>query len=500
MQVFLGVDIGTYSTKAVALRDDGTLLDTVSISHSLSVPQPGFAEQDAEAVWWNGLVTVVRRLVARQTFDASQVTSIAVSTTAPCVVPLDDKGQPLRPGILYGIDVRASAQIERLHQDLGLEFVLDRYGQLLSSQSAGPKMLWIRDHEPEIFRRTRRFVSATTFLVYKLTGRWWIDRYIAPSYAPFFRLDTLAWDTQTISKYLSDELEWPEVGWPDDVAGRLTPAAAAALHLPNDALVTVGTADAMAEAVAAGAVRVGDLFIMYGSSMFFIATTDHPVRSRTFWLSPGLEDNRWALAGGMSTAGTLTRWFMQLAFPESSTFRDFYKEAETSPPGSRGLLLLPYFSGERTPISDPDARGVLVGLSLKHTRADVSRAILESIAFGVRQNIEAFEAAVGPVQLHAAGGGVTAPLWPQIVSDVCQRPQRVLQRTHAAVGDALLAGRAAGAFTDLDLIELSGRLGEPIEVVPHRELRGLYNELYGLYTELYRQTTSVVHRLARTHQ
>ncbi|MCL6549020.1 MAG: hypothetical protein K6T30_08935, partial [Alicyclobacillus sp.] len=271
-----------------------------------------------------------------------------------------------------------------------------------------------------------------------------------------------------------------------------------ALGLPPGIPVTIGTADAMAEAVAAGAVGVGDLFVMYGSSMFFIATTDHPVPSLTFWLSPGLFAGRWALAGGMSTAGTLTRWFMDFAYPPGTPFDAFYRDAAASPPGSRGLLLLPYFSGERTPISDPDARGVLAGLSLKHTRADVARAILEAVAYGIRQNVEAFEAAVGPVRLHAAGGGVTGTLWPQIVSDVCGRPQRILRRTHAAVGDALLAGRACGAFAEEDLTALSERLGEPSEVVPRPESARTYDEGYRLYLDLYRQTAPVVHRLART--
>ncbi|MCL6548826.1 MAG: hypothetical protein K6T30_07935, partial [Alicyclobacillus sp.] len=148
MRVFLGIDIGTYSAKGVALREDGRLLDTATVTHGLSVPRPGFAEQDAEAVWWGGVTGVVRELVNRASFETGHVAAIALSTTAPCVVPLDEADRPLRPGILYGIDVRASAQINRLHGELGTDLVFERYGQLLSSQSAGPKMVWIRDHEP----------------------------------------------------------------------------------------------------------------------------------------------------------------------------------------------------------------------------------------------------------------------------------------------------------------------------------------------------------------
>ncbi|MCM3703982.1 FGGY-family carbohydrate kinase [Paenibacillus macerans] len=504
MDVLLGVDIGTYSVKAVAVNAQGDLLDTAALQHDVSFPRPGYAEQDPESVWWEGLRTAVRQLIARGTFQVSQVRALGVSTLSPCVAALDRDNRPLRPAILYGMDVRAGKQIQRLNEELGEGFVLDRFGQLLSSQTAGPKIMWIREEQPELFRQAARFVPASTYLVHKLTGEWRIDAYIAPSYAPFFRMDTMEWDDEMIRTYLADDtalkdgIAWPELGWPGDLAGVLTAEAAAATGLAAGIPVVIGSADALAEAISAAALTPGDLFMMYGSSMFFIATTHKPVtRSETFWPSPGLAEGAWAVAGGMSAAGSLVRWVMDLAYPPGTPFETFFAAAKTSVSGSNGLVMLPYFSGERTPLGDPDARGVIAGLSLKHNAADLSRAALEAVAYGIRHNIEAFEALLGPVSLIGAGGGVTDPFWAQIVTDVSQRPQRIMQNTNAAIGDALLAGTGAGLFGHSFMKELALRIGRPVELQPNPELGEVYDARYKVYRELYINTREQIVELGK---
>jgi len=501
MDVLLGIDIGTYSTKATAVTSSGDVLDTANVAHTVDFPKPGYAEQHPEAVWWSGLRDAVLRLTEGGTFRPEDVRAIGVSALSPCVAALDERDEPLRPAILYGIDVRAGRQIQRLNEELGASFVLERFGQYLSSQTAGPKIMWIRDEQPEVYRRAKRFVPATTYLVHRLTGSWRMDAYIAPSYAPFFRMDRMAWDEEMIAAYLDEGLEWPSIGWPGDIAGGLLPAAAAALGLPAGVPVVIGSADALAEAVSAAALAPGDLFMMYGSSMFFIATTEREYASSdVFWPSPGIREGTWAVAGGMSTAGSLVRWAMDTFYPPGTAFETFFREAKSSVPGSNGLVTLPYFSGERTPVADPEARGLIAGLSLKHNRADIARSVLEGVAYGIRHNIECFEGRLGPMSLVGAGGGVTDPFWAQMITDIAQRPQRIMQRTNAAIGDALLAGAGVGLLDDDAVRRLALRIGRPQRLEPAPEHSALYDAQYEVYKQLYVNTKEQIYTLGRTHR
>lgn len=496
MDVLVGVDVGTYSTKCAAVSTDGTLVAEAAVSHGLSVPQPGRAEQDAEAVWWQGLVTGVRQLLDRGGLRASAVRGVAVSTTAPCVLALDAADRPLAPAILYGIDVRAMAQVERMEAELSEAFLLEHCGQRLSSQAAGPKMLWLREQEPETFARSRRMVGGSTYLVHRLTGQWWLDRYTAPGYAPFFDIPTGTWNRDLIDRYLAADLQWPAIGWSTDIAGQLHSQAADATGLAAGTPVIVGSADAMTEAVSAAAVQTGQVFVMYASSIFFIATLQSARRSRTFWLSPGLLPGTWALAGGMSTAGSLLKWFSQITHHHGDD-AELFAQAGRSPPGSRGLLLLPYLSGERTPILDPKARGVVCGLTLSTAHEDLLRAALEGVGFGIRHNMEMLEQETGNLgSIVGAGGGVTSPLWPQIVSDILARPQRLMRGTSAAVGGALLAGQGVGLYGPDRLSDLAMHLARPQWVEPDPNPRQLYDERYAMFRELYAATQPLVHRLA----
>lgn len=498
MDVLVGVDLGTYSTKCVAISSQGELVAQASVPHELAVPQPGYAEQDAEAVWWQGLARGVRQLFAAGRFRPEWVRAVGVSTTAPCVLPLDDEDRPLAPAILYGIDVRAQAQVRRLEAELQEAFLQEHCGQRLSSQAAGPKMLWVREVTPEVFARTRRMVGGTTYLVHRLTGRWWLDQYTAPGYAPFFDIPTATWNRELIERYLGPGLRWPDIGWSTDVAGEVQAEAAAATGLARGTPVIVGTADAMAEAVSAAAVTPRHLFVMYGSSIFFIATLTAPLRSPVFWIGPGLRSGTWALAGGMSTAGSLVKWCAQVQ-RHAGNDEDLFAEAAHSPPGSHGLLLLPYFSGERTPILDPEARGAILGLSLSTTRGDLLRAALEGVAFGVRHNVEAIEQETGKLgSIVGAGGGVMGSLWPKIVSDVLGRAQRLMPGTSAAVGDALLAGAGVSLYPPSSLNDLAVRLARPRWVEPDPRVRDLYDQRYAMFRDLYAVTRPLAHQLSRS--
>ncbi len=504
-RLLLGIDIGTTSSKGVLARLDGAIVAEHTVPHGFAMPQPGWAEQDADAIWWRDFCLISRALIQQSDIAAARIAGVACSAIAPTMLPLDENYRPLRPAILYGIDTRASQEIADLNVMLGEEAIFAGSGQLLSAQSVGPKALWYRRHQPALFRRTRKIVTAATYLVFRLTGRFLVDNYVAPYFTPFFDTQKLAWRRDWVERVCP--LEWlPETRWSIEQAGAVTAQAARETGIPAGTPVAVGTADALAEAVAAGAVETGDMMVMYGTTLFLIQTTARYRPHRDLWASVHLQPGAAILAAGMSTAGALLRWFRdELAAAErelaaqtaDNAFALLSRQAAGIRPGSDGLITLPYFSGERTPINDAQARGLFFGLTLSHQRAHLYRSCLEGIAYGLRHNIEAMAALdQQPRRLLAIGGGVKDPLWLQICSDVTGLPQAVpAQSIGAAYGNAYLAGLAAGIFSDLgQLRQRWVKIDRWVQ--PNQAHQALYDELYGIYRALYRDTRQHMARLA----
>jgi xylulokinase len=508
-QVLMGIDIGTSASKGVIVTLDGEVIAEHSTPHDFDIPHPGWAEHDADAVWWHDFCVISRALLDKAPIRREQLAGVGCSAIAPTMLPLDEHYRPLRPSILYGIDTRASAEIDELTRALGAERVFERTGQFLTSQSVGPKVLWYKRHEPELYRRTRKIVTASTYLVYRLTGRFVVDNYVAPYFTPFFNVERLAWDSEFVEPICP--VEWlPETLWATEAAGQVTQQAAAETGIPAGTPVATGTADAASEAISVGAIDPGDLMVMYGTTMFLIQALDTYRRHPGLWASVYCIPGQAALAAGMSTSGALLRWFrdefgqverdveQKLSI---SAYKLLGDQAAQVPPGSNGLITLPYFSGERTPINDPHARGMIMGLTLTHGRAHIYRSCLEGIAYGLRHNIETM-ASIGamPRRLVAVGGGLKDPLWLQICSDVTGMPQELPERiVGAAYGDAYLAGYAAGLFTDSGPLKQKWvKIVKTVEPNPQAKL--IYDELYDIYHRLYRNTREEMHRLAQGPQ
>ncbi|WP_027941059.1 FGGY-family carbohydrate kinase [Amycolatopsis taiwanensis] len=497
MSVVLGVDIGTYEAKGVLVDESGRIVARHQRPHRVTVPRPGYVEHDPEAVWWNGFVEITRALLAAHAPAAGAVAAVAVSGIGPCVLPLDSSGAPLRNAILYGVDVRAAAQIDQLTDAAGEQEILERAGTSLTSQSAGPKIAWIEQNEPEIFARTALFVTCQTFITGRLTGNWVIDQATAAYYHPFYDRRTADWNLDGCPGALT-RAQLPEIGWSCDIAGLVTRAAAETTGLPAGTPVLVGAPDAAAEALSAGVSGERDMMVMYGSSHFMIEVLDAPHTSRVLWPAPYLFRDTYLLAAGTATAGSFTRWFADLLSPDTGGDDALYTElaelAAASPPGARGLLALPYLSGERTPLYDPGARGALFGLSLRHDRGDVARAIAESIAHSAAAALRAFDVeGLSPKVVRAVGGGTRNLVWVQAVSDISGYPQDVVAGPGAALGDAMLAGMAAGL---LDGPDDSRRWVAPARLIePRREFAELYDRQRDLFEQLYRGTRPIVSAL-----
>ena len=497
--LLLGVDIGTYSAKAVLAAPDGAIVAEVEEEHGLDVPRPGWAEHDPETVWWGQFVRLTRALLARSGRRGADVGAVAVSAIGPCLVPVGADGHALRAGILYGIDTRATAEIAELNERHGPDAMASLGGSLLTSQAVGPKLLWLRRHEPETFAAASSFHSASDYVVLCLTGEHVMDAYTASLYDPLFDIEACAWSERFADGIV--ELErLPPVRHATEIAGHVTEPAARETGLAAGTPVTVGTVDAVAEAVGVGAIRPGDLMCMYGTTAFFILASDRVVRHPAMWgvrhAFPGL----YGIAAGMATTGALTRWFRDEFARElerDAAYAALAREAEQVPPGSLGLVVLPYFSGERTPIDDPDARGLVCGLTLAHSRAHLYRAVLEGTAYGIAHNLEVMREAGGEAaRIVAVGGGAKNPTWLQIVSDVSGVVQELpVQTTGAPYGDAFLAALAIGAVSTLDdLHDRWVRIARTIE--PDATLHELYREYFDVYRRLYEHTAADQHRLA----
>jgi xylulokinase len=503
--LLLGIDIGTYSSKGVLCTADGEVLASHVVEHGVSLPRPGWVEQDADGIWWNDTVEICRALVGDE-FPADRIAGVAVSAIGPCMLPVDERGTPLRPGVLYGIDTRAHAEIAQLNERFGEEAMFDLGGMALTSQAVGPKILWLKNHEPDVYARTHKILTASSYLIHRLTGEYVIDKHTGAHSNPFVDIDALAYDDRFAGP-IAETSKLPDLKWSTEIAGTVSARGAEETGLKAGTPVTAGAVDAAAEALSVGVTEPGDLMVMYGTTLFFILVTDRPIPDERMWATGYVLPGMYDIAGGMATSGAITRWFRdefgsaEMAAEDAggpNAYAALAEAASRVPAGSEGLICLPYFAGERTPIQDPDARGVFAGLTLSHTRAHIYRAVLEGTAYGVRHNVETFrDMGAEPKRLVAVGGGASNRLWLQTVTDVTGEPQVVPERTvGASYGDAMLAGLATGLVPDVDtLLRDWVKVAEVLE--PDPEAAARYDAYYRVYRSLYENAKDDLHALAR---
>ncbi|WDH78702.1 FGGY family carbohydrate kinase [Microbacterium esteraromaticum] len=489
MRCTLGVDIGTSSSKGVLVADDGTILATATRAHEVDRPHTGWVEMDAR-IWWDEFVAIAREL--RKAHPDALITAVGVSGMGPCVLLADEHDEPVRPAILYGVDTRAAEQIDRMTDELGPKEITRIGGSTLTSQSAGPKIAWIADEDPDAWRRAKRLFMPASWLARKLTGAYVLDHQSASQSSPLYDIENERWHDAWWQQY-ADGIEQPPLTWAGEIAGTVTATASALTGIPEGTPVITGTIDAWSEAVSVGAHGDGDLMLMYGTTMFLIATGAQTLRTPSMWTTAGAFSGTRNLAGGLSTSGALTAWLKDLT---DADYPQLLTEAEASGPGARGLLMLPYFAGERTPIQDPDARGVIAGLTLSHGRGDLYRAALEATALGVRHNVETMRAAGADIRrIVAVGGGTQGRLWLQIVSDATGLAQQIPATTiGASYGAAFLAASATAPAGQEPRIDAWNPVTETI--TPDPAAQPVYDELFDRYQRLYAGTRDVVHELA----
>jgi xylulokinase len=501
------VDIGTTGSKGVLVDLDGNVVAHKGLEHSTDSPRPGWYEQDADQVWWGDLKKIIRGLIAESGVEGSAIAGVGISALSPEMLPVDEGGRPLRKGILYS-DGRARKQIEQLVRQFSGGDIFHVETTSLSTHSVGPKILWFRENEPALFERTRVIHTATSYLVFKLTGASLINFVEAYGFNPFFDAQQLKWDQDVCRALdLSTDL-FPEARlWATDLAGEVTAEAARETGLAEGTPVIVGTCDAFAEGLSVGTVEVGEANILYGTTMIFGLTLGGPQTASGAPGIPGPLPNTFRTGLAMSASGALTTWFrdnfgqMEQEAEEKlgiSAYQLLSEQAAEIPPGSEGLVILPYFAGERSPIHDGLARGMVLGLTLSHTRKHIYRALLEAVAYSLRHSLEAMgDTGVEIQRIVSTGGGAKSALWTQIVGDVIGQDQEVILNPFGApYGDAFMAGYGAGIFKDLSPFR-EGWAPKTRKVRYNPETKKVYDQYYEVYRGLYEINKDSMHTLAR---
>lgn len=491
MKHYLGVDVGTYETKGVITDGHGNIVAQASRPHQMIVPQPGWAEHRAEEDWWGDFVSVTKKMLAESRIDPKSIASVGCSAIGPCMLPVDKDGTPLMNGVLYGVDTRATREIAELNAMIGEHRILERCRNALSTQAAGPKILWLKRNHPELYARTHKVLNSTSYITFRLTGSYTIDHYSAGNSTPYYMADTLAWSDELAPGTIDIGL-MPDLHWTTDIIGGVTKRAAEETGLAEGTPVIAGTIDAAAEAVSVGVTSPGQMMLMYGSTIFIIEITAERIRDPRLWYAPWLFEGQHAAMAGVSTAGTLTHWLRRMTASDlapAEAIRLLNEEAQASPPGANGVVVLPYFSGALTPLFDAKARGLISGLDLTHTRGDLFRAALEGVAQATRHIFETYaQAGQAPREVFAVGGGTKSKVWSQATSDSVNATQMIREKSWgASFGDAFLAALAVGDVKPGDMASWNPVVAD---VKPQAETREIYDDLYRRFRGLYEAAKS----------
>ena len=498
---FMGIDIGTFESRGVLLDKNYGIAADCSVKHSMDNPKPGYFEHDALSVWWGDFCNLSNRLIEEAGISPKEIAGIGASALGTDCLPVDENCRPLRPAILYGIDARASEEIRWLTEYYGEEEVHRLFGHPICSGDTATKILWIKRNEPEVYAGTYKFLTGSSYLTAKLTGRYVIDQFLAKgSFRPLYREDGSV-NPETCSLFCRPD-QIAETAFSSDVIGYVTAEAAAETGLCEGTPVITGTGDSTSEAISVGLTEPGTVFFQYGSSMFFYYCVDRflndyrsssgngSIKGGKVFTVPGT----FCIGDGTNAAGTLTRWVRDTFYREEleaeeaggeNAFAVMAREATEVPAGAGGLIMLPYIYGERSPIQDPDSSGLIFGLKGTHTRREINRAALEAIGYTTLQHLILFEEMGVPTDsIITAGGGTKNRTWMQIIADMAGKPIRIPEPYQcSAFGDAMLAALGCGALRSFR--ELKDALPEGTLIEPDMAHTAYYRAHYQIYRDLY---------------
>ena len=494
----LGIDVSTTATKAVLVDDRGSILGIASSDYPFEQPRPLWSEQDPES-WWTGASAAIRQVLAASGTDPSTVAAIGLTGQMHGLVLLDGADRVVRPAILWN-DQRTGPECDLIRHVVGPQRLIEITGNDALTGFTAPKLVWVREHEPDAWARIAHVLLPKDYVRLRLTGDYAIDKSDGAG-TLLFDLAARDWSPEVLDALRIDPAWMPPTFEGPAVTGQISAVAAAATGLRAGTPVVAGGGDQAANAVGVGAVVPGRVALSLGTSGVVFATTDGPIvepegRVHAFCHAvPG----RWHLMSVMLSAAGSLRWFRDAVAPGTpfDELVDGSGGAAGAPVGSEGLLFLPYLSGERSPVPDPLARGAFVGLTLAHDRRHLARSVIEGVAFGLRDGLDLMVAAgmPAPAQVRASGGGTASPLWRQILADVLGAEIVTVSTTEgAAYGAAMLAAVGAGWYETVEVAADALVVTTPM-AAPGPDV-GRYAEMHARYRELYPALAPAFRRLA----
>ncbi len=482
MTYYLGIDTSTTATKALLIDAAGSVVAVGRSEYDFETPRPLWSEQSPH-LWWDATVEAIEAALRTADIDGAAVGAVGLTGQMHGLVLLDEAGEALRPAILWN-DQRTQAECDEIRELIGRHRLIEITGNDALTGFTAPKILWVRNNEPELFARTKHVLLPKDYVRFRLTGEVAVDR-AGGSGTMLFDLASRDWSADVVDALGIPRSVLPQTHEGPAITGTLSGMAAAATGLRPGTPVVAGGGDQAANGVGVGAVVPGIVAISIGTSGVVFAAADRPIiepegRLHAFCHAvPGT----WHLMGVMLSAAGSYRWFRDALAPDHD-YGALDAAAAAVGPGSNGLVFLPYLSGERTPHPDPTARGAFVGLTVRHELGHLARAVMEGVTFGLRDSVElmANEMDIGDVRV--SGGGAASDIWLRIVADVLGRPVRVVGTAESAAhGASLLAAVGDGAFGSVrEACAAAVRLGDVIE--PSSDAAP-YDEAYRVYRDLY---------------
>lgn len=494
MSFLLGIDVGTSGSKAVLLSADGAVRATATHEYPLSHPKPLWAEQDPE-LWWRATVKSIRAVLEKADATPSEIAAVGLTGQMHGLVMLDREGNVLRPAILWN-DQRTGAQCAAIIREIGAREVLELTGSQVLPSFTAPKILWVREHEPEVYRRTAKILLPKDYVRYRLSGEF-LGEVSDSSGTSLFDVGKRVW-SETMIRALGIPRDWlPEVTESHVASAKISETAAKLTGLNAGTPVVAGGGDQAAQAVGTGIFEEGVVSATLGTSGVLFAASDRfrfepEGKLQAFCHAvPG----QWHLMGCMLSAAGSFRWYRdtfgqaeieRAAAEGGDSYELLVKQAARVSAGCEGLLFLPYLMGERTPHPDPEARGVFFGMTLRHGRDHMTRSVLEGVTYGLRDSLELMrDLGIDVSQLRASGGGARSPFWRQMLADVFgAQIVTVNSEEGAAYGAALLAGVGGGVFDSVpDACRTAVKVTGKSE--PDAAAVAVYEDYYPRYRALY---------------
>lgn len=496
MALLLGLDIGTTSTIGIVIDDQGATLAVESRPVTFHSDHANWAEEDP-AQWWANVGVICHALIAKAGIAAGDIKGVGVTGMLPAIILLDEAGSPLRRSIQQN-DARATVELDRYRKAMPEDEFLRLTGTGYSQQLVGPKLMWLRTCEPDVFARARHVVGASDYITYRLTGSLQVEHNWALE-SGFVAIATGAYDPRLVALAGIDAAMLPPIRKSHELVGAVTAEAAKHTGLKAGTPVVAGCADHVASAFVCGAARNGDLVVKFGGAGDILLSSDRPVADRRLFIDHHIVPGLYFPNGCMAASGTFLNWItanwaggeQEAAKAAGLSIHAWLDRKAADVPPDNDLLFLPYVLGEKTPLMDPHARGTLVGLGLHHDLRHIWRAALEGVVFGFRHHVDVFgECGLQVAQIFAADGGAASDLWLQIAADALGRPvYRIDRHPGSCLGAAFVAAIGTGALTDWSAISRYVARGRCFEPAP-RALAALGTK-YLLWRDTYTRLQSL---------